>query len=80
VEKGQSLTPGNIVAADSDGGEADLAMPKLKYVSTRRIGPLRDFSYKEDMAGRGLSLGLVRGYRRAGMDTIPDIFDELDKV
>jgi len=77
--EGQNLTPGNIAVGDSDSGEADLAMPKLKYVSTRQIRPLRGFSQKADIVGSGLSLGLVRGYRRAGMDTTPDIFDELDK-
>jgi hypothetical protein len=79
IKEGQNLTPGIIAAADSDGGEADLAMPKLNYVSTRQMGSLRDFSHKADMAGSGLNVGLLRGYRRAGMDTTPDIFDELDK-
>jgi hypothetical protein len=77
--QGQSLTPGNTLAADSDSRDDDLAMPKLKYVSTRRMGPSRDISSRADMLGSGLSVGLLRGYRRAGMDTTPDIFDELDK-
>jgi hypothetical protein len=77
--QGQSLTTGGIEAADPDGRDNDLAMPKLKYVSTRQMGPLRDFSRRADTSGSGLSVGLLRGYRRAGMDTTPDIFDELDK-
>lgn len=76
-KQGQSTSPGDIVAADSDGGD-ELALPKLKYVSTRQMGPLRDFA-KADISGGALSVGLLKGYRRAGMDTKPDIFDELDK-
>jgi hypothetical protein len=76
-KQGQS-DPGSIVAADSDGGD-ELALPKLKYVSTRQMGPLRDFPLKADLSGGGLSAGLLKGYRRAGMDSKLDIFDELDK-
>lgn len=32
-----------------------------------------------DMSGEALRVGLLKRYRRAGMDTKPDIFDELDK-
>lgn len=76
--QGQSLTPGSIGAAESDGGE-EAALPKLKYVSTRQMGPLRDFSQRAEVSGGGLSLGLLKGYRSAGMNTKPDVFDELDK-
>jgi hypothetical protein len=76
--QGQSSTPGSIGAAESDGRE-ELALPKLKYVSTRQMGPLRDFSHRAEVSGGGLSLGLLKGYRSAGMNTKPDIFDELDK-
>ncbi|PMD13642.1 hypothetical protein NA56DRAFT_737164 [Hyaloscypha hepaticicola] len=76
--KNNNLTPGSIGAAESDGGE-EVALPKLKYVSTRQMGPLRDFSHRAEVSGGGLSLGLLKGYRRAGMNTKPDVFDELDK-
>jgi hypothetical protein len=72
-----STTAENIVAADSDGGD-DHSLPKLKYVSTRQMGPIRDFAHR-GISGGGLSVGLLKGYRRAGMDTVPDIFDDLDK-
>lgn len=71
---GQSSTPGSIVAADSDAGE-DLALPKLKYVSTRNLSHLGS----RNLSAGLYSAGLLTGYRRAGMDTTPDIFDELDK-
>ena len=73
----QSTTPGNLVATDSDGGD-DLALPKLNFASTRQMGPMRD-SPRVGLSGGALSVGLLKGYRRAGMDTVPDIFDELDK-
>jgi len=75
---GQSTTPGNIIASDSDGGE-DLALPALNFASTRQMGQMRDFAPRGGLSGGALSVGLLKGYRRAGMDTIPDIFDELDK-
>jgi len=78
VNKPCQSSPGGIAAADSDGGD-ELALPKLKYVSTRQMGPLRDFPHRTDLSGGPLSVGLLKGYRRAGMDSKPDIFDELDK-
>ncbi|KUJ16211.1 uncharacterized protein LY89DRAFT_77465 [Mollisia scopiformis] len=75
-KQGQSLEPGGIAAGDSDS--ADMAMPKLKFVSTRQMGPSRDAAANKDTHGSTLSVGLLRGYRRAGGDA-PDIFDELDK-
>lgn len=71
--------PANFMAADTNGGDAEPALPKLKYMSTRGMGPLRDFSPRPAMSGGGLSVGLLRGYRRTGSDSTPDIFDELDK-
>lgn len=76
--QGQSSTPGSIGVADSDGGE-EPALPKLKYVSTRQMGPLRDFPHRAEVSGGALSLGLLKGYRKAGMNNNSDIFDELDK-
>jgi hypothetical protein len=78
VNKPGQSGPGGIAAADSDRGD-ELALPKLKYVSTRQMGPLRDFPHRADLSGGALSVGLLKGYRRAGMDSKPDIFDELDK-
>ncbi|CZR63474.1 uncharacterized protein PAC_13371 [Phialocephala subalpina] len=76
-KQGESLVPGGIEAGDSDSG-ADMAMPKLRFVSTRQMGPARDAITNKDNFGSTLSVGLLRGYRRAGGGA-PDIFDELDK-
>jgi hypothetical protein len=57
----------------------DAELPKLRYVSTRNMGPSRDFSRAENF-GSTLSVGLLRGYRKGGGDGYaPDIFDVLDK-
>ncbi|KAE8447671.1 hypothetical protein EG329_010477 [Mollisiaceae sp. DMI_Dod_QoI] len=78
-KQGESLTAGGIAAADSDSSyAADMAMPKLKFVSTRQMGPSRDAATNKDRFGNTLSVGLLRGYRRAGGEA-PDIFDDLDK-
>jgi hypothetical protein len=69
--EGNTLTKG---AVDLDD---EYAMPKLKFVSTRQMGPPRDTSSREIMGSR-LSLGMLRGYRR-GRDVASNIFDELDK-
>lgn len=73
---------GGIAVADS-GDEADFPMPKLKFVSTRNMGPSRD-RIRADATNSGISGamsggGLLRGYRRAGGGGAPDIFDEVDK-
>ena len=68
--------PTGIPAAEDDGG--DFSMPKLRYVSTRNMGPSREYS-RADNFGSTLSVGLLRGYRRGGNGSTPDIFDELDK-
>lgn len=75
-KQGESLIAGDLIAADSDS--ADIAIPRLKFVSTRQMGPSRDNLTNKDNFGSTLSVGLLRGYRRAGGDA-PDIFDELDK-
>ena len=72
---GESLGPGVL---DSDDA-GDFSMPKLRYVSTRNMGPSRDYS-RADNFGSTLSVGILRGYRRGvGDGSAPDIFDELDK-
>jgi hypothetical protein len=76
-KKGESLVPGSLAVAEVDS-DNDMAMPKLKFVSTRQMGPSRDTVTNKDHLGGTLSVGLLRGYRRAGGDA-PDIFDELDK-
>lgn len=52
--------------------------PKLKFASTRNMGPSRD------RMNIGNTMNVLRGYRRAGggggaVGSCPDIFDELDK-
>jgi hypothetical protein len=71
---GERLVPGG----DQDSDDGDLSMPKLRYVSTRNMGPSRDYS-RADNFGATLSVGLLRGYRRGGDGSAPDIFDDLDK-
>lgn len=60
------------------GDEYGLALPQLKFVSTRQMGPPRINGTKTNTMGSTLSLGLLRGYRRGGSEA-PDIFDEIDK-
>ncbi|KAK2627731.1 hypothetical protein QTJ16_002377 [Diplocarpon rosae] len=69
---------GDILAAglEPDCGP-ETEVPKLKFVSTRQMGPLRATTKTENYGG-ALGLGVSRGYRRAGGD-ITDIFDVLDK-
>lgn len=61
--------------ADMDGGPV-IDLPKLNYVSTRNMGPRAPV--RAEGHGSPFSVGLLRGYRRAGGEA-PDIFDELDK-
>ncbi|KAB8297816.1 hypothetical protein EYC80_001614 [Monilinia laxa] len=53
------------------------AGPKLKFASTRNMGPSRD------RISIGNTMSVLKGYRRAGggfgAGSSPDIFDELDK-
>lgn len=58
--------------------EADTEMPKLRFVSTRQMGPPRDHTKPSDNAGAALSLGMLKNYKR-GRDTGVDVFDTLDK-
>ena len=75
----ESLVPGRIGAPDTNDS-GDFSMPKLRYVSTRNMGPSREYKYsRADNFGSTLSVGLLRGYRRGGNGSAPDIFDELDK-
>jgi hypothetical protein len=72
---GESLVP---CAAGSDGA-ADYTMPRLRYMSTRNMGPSRDYGRGDNFAST-LSMGLLRGYRKSGGDgSAPDVFDNLDK-
>lgn len=73
-EAGEGLVP---IAPDSDDA-GEFSMPRLRYVSTRNMGPSRGFN-RADNFGSTLSVGLLRGYRRGGDGSAPDIFDELDK-
>jgi len=69
-----------LAVGPDDGDDDDEPMPKLKFVSTRNMGPrnmAKDAAAVENV-GSTLSLGLLRGYRRGGVDSL-DIFDELDK-
>jgi hypothetical protein len=77
-KEGQSqMIPAIGVAADDDASE--LEIPKLRFVSTRQMGPTRDYSFgKPERLGVTTSVGLLGGYRRSGSGT-PDIFDDLDK-
>lgn len=71
--------PLNKQSQNKENGDADgLALPQLKFVSTRQMGPPRINGAKTNTMGSTLSLGLLRGYRRGGGEA-PDIFDELDK-
>jgi hypothetical protein len=70
-KQGQSLAAG-----EEDDGDEEIAMPKLKYVSTRQMGPPRTMAPRAQNFGSALTAGILGGYRRAG--GVPDIFDELD--
>jgi hypothetical protein len=55
--------------------EADLDIPKLRFVSTRQMGPSRDV--RNDNLGSTLSAGILRDYGRKS--EAGDIFDTIDK-
>ncbi|KAG9232369.1 hypothetical protein BJ875DRAFT_467030 [Amylocarpus encephaloides] len=63
-----------------DGADADDAfMPKLNFVSTRRMGPGPSRDHPDpDNVGNALNLGILRGFRRGTSENLC-IFDELDK-
>ncbi|CZT08391.1 uncharacterized protein RAG0_13477 [Rhynchosporium agropyri] len=52
-------------------------LPKLKFTSTRQMGPSRGLPAKTDNYGGSLNVNMLRGFRRGAGET-PDIFDELD--
>lgn len=56
------------------GSAAYNSIPRLRFMSTRRMGPSHD-----QLGSNSLSLAVMKGYRRSGADAAPDIFDELDK-
>ncbi|RDL30704.1 Uncharacterized protein BP5553_10049 [Venustampulla echinocandica] len=70
-----TLNNGNIKVGQNGGGAANISVPKLKYTSTRQMGPPKAFG-KPEYVGSTLSVGLLRGHRKGGDE---DIFDELDK-
>jgi hypothetical protein len=65
-------------ANPSDGLEADTDIPRLRFVSTRQMGPPRSSVRPSDIAASSFSQGMPKGYRRRG-DLVPDVFDTLDK-
>lgn len=76
----RSVSAGMMVADSDNQLEADADLPKLKFVSTRQMGPPRDYPrVTGDRTGGTLGLGMLRGMRRGG-DGAPDIFDTIDKA
>jgi hypothetical protein len=69
VNTAEDNDAGNIMAADSDSGDADIPSPELEYVSTTQIKPLRDLAQQAD----------AFGYKMARKDTTPGFFDEIKK-
>lgn len=79
-QKDEPRIPGIPKAVDlSEGPDADAEIPKLRFVSTRQMGPSRNHVRPSDIVGSSLSLGMLKGYGRRG-DTVADIFDTLDKA
>ncbi|EPE24345.1 hypothetical protein GLAREA_08197 [Glarea lozoyensis ATCC 20868] len=77
----KALEPDPLAVGSDEGDEDDdEPMPKLKFVSTRNMGPrnMAKEAATADNQGSTLSLGLLRGYRRGPAES-PDIFDQLDK-
>ncbi len=76
-----SSTPHGPEKADSDSMlEEDMKMPKLTFVSTRRMGPTRDTRPKRAENTGIMRVGLLKGYRMGGAGDTIDIFDQLDKI
>lgn len=67
--------------APDPSADADMPMPKLRFVSTRKMGPTRDnitsLPGSGPVPGHRLG-GMLQGLRRGGGDDTPDVFDELD--
>jgi hypothetical protein len=75
AQKSVAVNKQGASAGDSD--EEELGLPRLRFVSTRRMGPSRgDTKAENNRAGKTLSVGLLKGYRRAG---VTDIFEAVDK-
>ncbi len=75
AQKSVAVNKQGASAGDSD--EEELGLPRLRFVSTRRMGPSRgDTKAENNGAGKTLSVGLLKGYRRAG---VTDIFEAVDK-
>jgi hypothetical protein len=80
VDKEGKSPEDGIGAVDSGSGQlADLPMPRLRFVSTRQMGPSRDYGTRNDPIAGPLNMGMLRGYRRGEDNGAPDIFDALDK-
>lgn len=74
-KQGASVPAAGIAAADSDtANEPKYNAPRLRFVSTRQMGPSRGDPRPDNL----LSVGMLRGYRRSGGGS-PDIFDSVDK-
>jgi hypothetical protein len=68
----------SLVVSDSEANDAgEFSMTKLRYVSTRNMGPSKNYP-QADNIGSTFSVGFLRGYGSRGKDSAPDIFDELD--
>ena len=77
IPAAETLVLRKMEAPDTDDS-GDFSILTLRYVSTRNIGPSREYT-RADNFGSTLSVGLLRGYRRGGNGSTPDIFDELKK-
>ncbi|KAH8809084.1 hypothetical protein F5884DRAFT_733897 [Xylogone sp. PMI_703] len=68
-------------STNNPSADSDSPMPQLRFVSTRRMGPTRDglssMPGSSPLPGQRLG-GMLQGFRRGGMNDMPDIFDELD--
>ncbi|RFU32864.1 hypothetical protein B7463_g3435, partial [Scytalidium lignicola] len=81
IEKLSQIPNATLDLSPDPSADPDLPMPKLRFVSTRRMGPTRDgltsTSGASPLPGQRLG-GMLQGFRRGGMNDVPDIFDELD--
>lgn len=74
-KQGASVPAAGIAVANSDtANEPEYNAPRLRFVSTRQMGPSRGDPRPDNL----LSVGMLRGYRRNGGGS-PDIFDAVDK-
>lgn len=70
--------PTPAIAGDEFEADTETEPPKLRFISTRQMGPPKDYSRGTENMSSALSLDLMKGYRRSGAGTA-DIFDQLDK-